>query len=343
MVQSTIDQIIHGDALKVLDELSSESIDLVLTDPPYFLDGFDDQWDTKRMAKSYKYYAVDSMVPGMKFDREQGVRLYNWFLEIAPKLYRVLKPGGFAFVFASPRLYHRLACAMDDAGFNIRDCFMWLYTQNQPKAMSLKHFVRKLDIPEEDKLVILEKLNGWKTPQIKSCFEPIVVAQKPYEGTLLKNFLTHNVGLFNTTVQVGQNMFPSNVLLVEKMDKHLDRYFLIPKPTREEKGLTNAHFTVKPVLLCQHLIQLATIPNAVVLDPFAGTGTTCVAAKALQRHYLGIEIQEDYVDIALERLQTNLGNESKRNRNAQLALLEERSKYITDGMRTSERKKVTHG
>ena len=319
MNQSRMDQIICGDALKVLDELDSESIDLVLTDPPYFLDGFDDRWDTERMAKSYKYYAVDSMVPGMRFDREQGVRLYEWFLKVSQKLYRVLKPGGFAFVFASPRLYHRLACAMDDASFNIRDCFIWLYTQNQPKAMSLKHFVKKLDIPEKDKLAILEKIDGWKTPQIKSCFEPIVVAQKPYEGTLLRNFLAHNVGLFNTTVQIGQNMFPSNVLLVEKMDEYLDRYFLIPKPTKKEKGTTNKHFTVKPVLLCRHLIQLATVSNAIVLDPFAGTGTSCVAAKALDRHYLGIEIQQDYVDIALERLQSNLGNEKEENTNAQLS------------------------
>lgn len=319
MPQSLIDQIIHGDAREVLDEIDSETVDVVLTDPPYFLDGFDDQWDTKRMTKSYKYYAVESLVPGMRFDREQGLRLYQWFLEIACKLHRVLKPGGFLFVFASPRLYHRLASAVDDAGFNVRDCFMWLYTQNQPKAMGLLHFVKKLAIPEEDKLAILERLNGWKTPQIKSCFEPIVVAQKPYEGTLLKNFLAHNVGLFNTTVQVGQNMFPSNVLLVEKMDKYLDRYFLIPKPTRQEKGATNIHFTVKPVLLCQHLISLATIPNAVVLDPFAGTGTTCLAAKTLGRHYLGIEVQKDYVDIALKRLQSDLGNEKEENTNAQLS------------------------
>lgn len=318
MAQFTIDQIIHGDALKVLDELESESMDLVLTDPPYFLDGFDDQWDTERMAKNYKYYAVDSMVPGMKFDRKQGIRLYDWFLKVAQKLYRVLKPGGFAFVFASPRLYHRMACAMDDSGFNIRDCFMWLYTQNQPKAMSLKHFVRKSDISEKDKLTILEKLNGWKTPQIKSCFEPIVVAQKPYEGTLLKNFLAHNVGLFNTTVQVGQNMFPANVLLVEEMDKYLDRYFLISKPTREEKGTTNIHFTVKPVLLCQHLIRLATVSDAVVLDPFAGTGTTCLAAKSLGRHYLGIEIQKEYADIALKRLQLVPRDERNESINTQL-------------------------
>jgi site-specific DNA-methyltransferase (adenine-specific) len=319
MTQSPIDQIIHGNALKVLDKLDSESIDLVLTDPPYFLDGFDDQWDTKRMAKNYKYYAVESMVPGMKFDHEQGKRLYKWFLKVSRKLFRVLKPGGFAFVFASPRLYHQVTCAMDDAGFNIRDCFLWLYTQNQPKAMGLQHFVRKLDIPEKEKLTMLDKLNGWKTPQIKSCFEPIAVAQKPYEGTLLKNFLAHNVGLFNTTVQVGQNMFPSNVLLVEKIDEYLDRYFLIPKPTRKEKGTTNIHFTVKPLLLCQHLIQLASVPNAIILDPFVGTGTTCVAAKSLGRHYIGIETQKDYVDIALKRLQSKLENEKAENTNIQLS------------------------
>lgn len=332
MAKSLLDQIIHGDALQILDELESESVDLVLTDPPYFLDGFDNQWDTKRMAKSYKYYAVESMVPGMRFDREQGLRLYKWFSEVAHKLDRVMKPGGFAFVFASPRLYHRLACAMDDAGLNIRDCFMWLYTQNQPKAMGLEHFVRRLDISENSKQTILEKLNGWKTPQIKSCFEPIVVAQKPPKGTLLKNFLEYNVGLFDTTVRVGQNMFPSNVLLVDGMDEYLDRYFLIPKPTRKEKGVTNAHFTVKPLLLCQHLIRLATMPSATVLDPFAGTGTTCLAAQTLGRHYIGIDTNPEYVEIALKRLENTFieGNDKEigRNKVIQPLLLEPKPEYI---------------
>ena len=69
-------------------------------------------------------------------------------LKISKEIFRILKPGGFFFSFASPRLYHRMTCAIDDAGFEIRDSFIWLYTQNQPKAMSLNHFVKRLDISE---------------------------------------------------------------------------------------------------------------------------------------------------------------------------------------------------
>lgn len=97
-IKSFLDQIIHGDALKILDEIESDSIDIVLTDPPYFLDAFDDQWDMKRITKNHKYYAVETLVPGMKFDREQGLCLYQWFLVIAKKLHRVVKPSGFLFV-----------------------------------------------------------------------------------------------------------------------------------------------------------------------------------------------------------------------------------------------------
>ena len=84
----------------------------------------------------------------MKFDKEQGKKFYDWYYKIAKEILRVLKPGGFFFSFSSPRLYHRMVSAIDDAGFLIRDCFIWLYTQNQPKAMSLNHFIDKLN---EDK------------------------------------------------------------------------------------------------------------------------------------------------------------------------------------------------
>lgn len=75
-----------------------------------------------------------------------------------------------------------MACAVEDAGFHIRDCFMWLYTQSQPKAMSLHHFVDRMPVGEAEKAVIKSRLEHWKTPQLKSCFEPILVAQKPREN-----------------------------------------------------------------------------------------------------------------------------------------------------------------
>ena len=299
-----LDQIICGDALEVLPRLPANSVDLVLTDPPYFLDKLDNEWTPERAARRfYKSQAVFHLPPGMKFDPNQGRRMYEWYLEVSRELLRVLKPGGFFFSFSSPRLFHRMACAVEDAGFHIRDTFLWLYTQNQPKAMGVTHFIERMPLSEDTKQSLKERLSGWKTPQVKSCYEPIIVAQKPYEGTFLENMLQHGVGLFHTEVRIGQNMFPANVLLVEGIEETLDKYFLVPKPSVDERGAFNQHPSVKPLALCEYLIQLTVPEGAVVLDPFLGSGTTALAARNLKRRYIGIEINPEYVAIACKRLQ----------------------------------------
>ncbi len=299
-----LDQIVCGDALEILPRLPAHSIDLVLTDPPYFLDKLDNEWTPERAARRfYKSQAVFHLPPGMKFDPNQGRRMYEWYLEVSRELLRVLKPGGFFFSFSSPRLLHRMACAVEDAGFHIRDTFLWLYTQNQPKAMGVAHFIERMPLSEDTKQSLKERLSGWKTPQVKSCYEPIIVAQKPYEGTFLENMLQYGVGLFHTEVRIGQNMFPANVLLVEGVEETLDKYFLVPKPSVEERGAFNQHPAVKPLALCEYLIQLAAPEGAVVLDPFLGSGTTALAAHNLKRRYIGIEINPEYVAIAHQRLQ----------------------------------------
>jgi len=299
-----LDQIICGDALEILPRLPANSVDLVLTDPPYFLDKLDNEWTPERAARRfYKSQAVFHLPPGMKFDPNQGRRMYEWYLEVSRELLRVLKPGGFFFSFSSPRLFHRMACAVEDAGFHIRDTFLWLYTQNQPKAMGVAHFIERMPLSEDTKQSLKERLSGWKTPQVKSCYEPIIVAQKPYEGTFLENMLQYGVGLFHTEVRIGQNMFPANVLLVEGVEETLDKYFLVPKPSVEERGAFNQHPAVKPLALCEYLIQLTVPEGAVVLDPFLGSGTTALAARSLKRRYIGIEINPEYVAIACKRLQ----------------------------------------
>src|SRR3990167_2358167 len=298
-----INKIICADTLELLPQIEPDSIDVVLTDPPYFLDKLDDNWDYEKVSSQNNQYAIKSLPAGMKFDRELGKRFYTWYLDISEEIFRILKPGGFFFSFSSPRLYHRMASAIDDVGFEIRDAFMWLYTQNQAKAMGVDHFIRKMNIDEKAKEKIRAKLNGWKTPQIKSCFEPIAMAQKPPDQTYLNNMLKHEVGLFNTNVRIGDNMYPANVFSIDSINELIDRAFLLPKPNKKEKGEYNDHKTVKPLAICEYLIKLSAFSkNAVVLDPFIGSGTTAIAAKKLGKNYIGIDANEKYVKISERRI-----------------------------------------
>jgi site-specific DNA-methyltransferase (adenine-specific) len=305
-IQPLLNNIYHTDALKFMKSIPDNSIDLILTDPPYFLDKLDNEWNHQKVSENKDYCKVVKSLPaGMKFDKEQGVRFYNWYIQIASEMFRILKPGAFLFSFSSPRLFHRMACAIDDAGFLLRDTLLWIYTQNQPKAMSLNHFIEKSKMSQQEKENLTQLLNGWKTPQLKSCYEPIAMAQKPTEGTFLENFQKYKVGLINTNILTGihQNMFPSNVLTHDIILNEMDKYFLVSKPTKKEKGEFNTHKTVKPLSICEHLIKLTTFDNsAIVFDPFAGSGTTLVAAKKLNRNYLGCDINEEYINIAKKRL-----------------------------------------
>ena len=303
-MQKYINKIIHNDTLNFLPKLKPNSIDIILTDPPYFLDKMDHNWNTKKVKSPKKPYAIKHLPAGMKFNREQGKNFYSWYLKISEELFRVLKPGGFFFSFSSPRLYHRMTCAIDDAGFEIRDCFIWLYTQNQPKAMSLHHFINKMDKSEKEKEKLNRKFKEWKTPQVKSCHEPIAMAQKPIEGTYLENSAKYNVSLINTNVKQGlyKDMFVSNIMTSEYIGHRVDKVFLVDKPKENEKGVFNNHKTVKPLSLFRYLINLTTRKNSIVLDPFIGSGTTAVACKELGRKFIGIEINKQYIDIATRRL-----------------------------------------
>ena len=277
------------DYLKTLED---NSIDCCLTDPPYYIGTLTKSWQPSDLSYITKNQIVKSLPGGMKLDPKKSLEFQSWYFEISKELYRVLKPGAFFFSFSAPRLYHRATCAIEDAGFIIRDCFAWLYTQSQPKAMSLNRFLKegkKLD-------------KKWKTPQIKSCFEPITVGQKSPEGTLLNNFQKYGVGLFNTDIKLGEEMFPANCVSEESISEEIDHFFLVKKPTKKEKGEYNTHPTAKPITICQYIIELATQPKALVLDPFAGSGSILVAAKQLGRNYIGVDMNAEYITIAQRRL-----------------------------------------
>ncbi len=81
-------------------------------------------------------------------------------------------------------------------------------------------------------------------------------------------------------------------------------FLIVPKASKSEKGEFNGHPTVKPLRLMSYLITMGSRPNDIVLDPFSGSGTTCLAAKQLGRQYLGIELSEEYATIARKRLES---------------------------------------
>lgn len=287
-----LDEVYTGDAAALLKKLDPDTVDLVLTDPPYFLDKLDSAWDPNAVKKSTTGQTVKHLPAGMKFDPEQGRNLQQWYLEISRSIFDVLKPGGFFMSFSSPRLVHRMAVAMEDAGFHIRDIFIWLYPQGWAKGSSLARYA-----PKDRR----DELKSWKTPQVRGNYEPIIVAQKPPVGSLTKNFLKSRVGLFNFEATLVGGLSPSNVLATEEVEG-VPNIFLVAKPRKKEKGDYNTHPTVKPVELLRHLIRLTTDKGALVLDPFLGSGSTAVAALLEGRHYIGFDINEDYVRIARRRI-----------------------------------------
>jgi site-specific DNA-methyltransferase (adenine-specific) len=279
----------HGNAFAVLKEIPDNSIHFALTDPPYFIDGMADDWsDTELQRKASRAGVIGSLPVGMKFDPAQGRNFQRFMEPICRELHRVLKPGGFAVIFSQARLYGRLAVAAEDTGFELRDMLGWIY-EGQAKAFSQSHFVRKMrHLSTAEREAILRRLDGRKTPQLKPCIEPMVLAQKPREGTFVENWLTHEVGLVDTS-QSLDGKFPGNLMPCAK-------------PSKAEKGEGNTHLTVKPVQLLEHLIRLFTTEGQTVLDPFLGSGSTAVAAKAAGRNCIGIEIERNYVRIAEQRL-----------------------------------------
>ena len=129
----------------------------------------------------------------MKFDKKQVKNLYDYYIELAKLLYNKMKPGAYFLSFSSPRLSHAIAMACEIAGFEIRDMINWTYTQAMPKGMSMTHIIKKMKgLTDSQKSKLIEEYKDFKTPQIRSCFEPICVAMKPVEGRFIDNELNFN-------------------------------------------------------------------------------------------------------------------------------------------------------
>lgn len=193
-------QIINGNCLTELDKLNENSIDCIITDPPYELNFMGKGWDRS----------------GISFNAE------TW-----NKCLRVLKPGGYLMAFGGSRTFHRIACAIEDGGFEIRDVVLWLYGCGFPKSMNIGLAVdKKQGVDNTTGEIVKGKVNtgsgcyNWNDPAhagevktyvkriaqnewrgwgtcLKPAYEPIIVARKPFNGTCVDNVLENRVGGLN--------------------------------------------------------------------------------------------------------------------------------------------------
>lgn len=390
-----INKIYNGECIETLKTLPDNSIDSIVTDPPYELGFMGKAWDNTGIA-------------------------YN--VEVWKECLRVLKPGGHLLSFGGTRTYHRMAVAIEDAGFEIRDQIQWLYGSGFPKSHNISKAIdKKKGVKREivglnpnhraisgvnyegvyaggntgNKHITApateesKQWDGWGTA-LKPANEPIVMARKPLsEKTIVDNVLEHGTGGINIddsrvkfsenddsrigksyqhnvkaglengnkkdhasgdkqTLHNNEGRFPANVILDEDAAKILDsqtgtlksgnnctrrqegfflehgglgragdiqttygdsggasRFFYCAKAAKKEKGSFNNHPTVKPIKLMEYLVNLVTPKDGVVLDPFSGSGSTLVAAKNKGYNYVGIELEEEYIEIIKKRLEDN--------------------------------------
>lgn len=329
-------KLINNDCLQAMKELEENTIDSIVTDPPYGISFLGKEWDHG--------------VPGVEF----------WVETL-----RVAKPGAYLLAFGGTRTFHRLTVAIEDAGFEIRDCIMWVYGVGFPKSYNIgKH---------------AEGWEGWGTA-LKPAWEPIIVARKPVEGSATDNVRKYGTGGMNidacrvgteevatvgdknkstngmykgmdkifTEKHIGRHpanfihdgseevlqLFPESKTTPSKStpknskpkyggnsynnSKTLNtsttalndqgsnaRFFYSAKISSKDRneGCQNNHPTVKPTDLMAYLCRLVTQPGGTVLDPFMGSGSTGKAAIREGFNFIGMDLDADYVEIARARIE----------------------------------------
>jgi site-specific DNA-methyltransferase (adenine-specific) len=222
--------IIQGDNRETLKTIPDNSIDAIVTDPPYGIDFLGKSWDANTGA-----------------------------LETYQECLRVLKPGGHILAFSAARTYHHLAITLEQAGFEIRDQIMWIYSSGFPKSQ---------DVGKQlDKKEIANDWTGWGT-SLKPAHEPIALARKPIKLSIAKNVQQWGTGALNIDAtrvgdeifdtsqnrrttqdsqiydggwagkeggEIVQGRFPSNV--IGEIEQQYQKYFYCPKVSRKERHI----------------------------------------------------------------------------------------------------------
>lgn len=289
--------IIHGDCNEIMKQIDDNSIACCITDPPYNYEFIGRAWDEKEINRRLDRVKESSstLVKNIPYgsglaggvrnarwydkNRKNIIDYQKWVESWGEELFRILKPGALVLIFNSTRTAAHIQVALENVGFYARDVIAWRRNSGIPKGINIAKKLEKLG--DEN----AADWNGWHSC-LRNEWESIVVVQKPLVNNYIETLNKYHVGLFQAKEDTS---FQSNI---------------IENIKREPLDDFNSHPTVKPLELMEKLVKL-TVPTTygnIVLDPFAGSGTTLLAAQNLGIDYLGIEINSEYVNIAKKRL-----------------------------------------
>lgn len=344
-------ELIFSDVKVALRQMIAEGrkVHSILTDPPYGLMSI-----IKRFGKNQAAARVEGtdgsfsrLSAGFMGRQWDGTQIEN-DPELWALAFEVLLPGGYLLAFSSPRTGHRMACAIEDAGFVMHPFIGWAYGTGLAKQKDLASFMAREDLSQ------VERWEGYAYggQARKPALEPVYVAQKPFsERNGALNVLKHGVGAVNIDgCRNKRGNHPANLIsdgsianadlfevyrcrtcgdrgwIVEGYGAEVEqvacpdcsgmstdpdpfvsnRVFYFAKADAEDRA-GSLHPSVKPVLLLRSLVRHITPPGGTVLDLFAGTGTTGVAAAIEGRDCIMIEREADYADDIVRRFQMETG------------------------------------
>lgn len=319
--------LVQAESIKFLAKLPASCIDAVVTDPPYGIGFGGASWD--------------GGVGNRQLSTGEGFERFSeaW----ARQVLRVLKPGGHLVSFGAARTGHRMTAGLEDAGFEIRDQLTWLFSSGMPKSRRLPGGRGSALKPAHEPIVLARKplavVGGTKQSIVSNDAQfgtgtlgvdatriPRLPGDPAPEGYWPANVvLSHDL-----QCQGGACVSGCSVPLIDRMhsaSQRLSRIFYASKATRAEReagleGLerrvrpvfsaspgvsrprANIHATVKPLELMRWLVRLVAPAGGLVLDPFAGSGSTgcAVLLEGSGRQFIGLEREADYAAIARSRL-----------------------------------------
>lgn len=273
-----------GDCVKRMKNMSSESVDCVITDAPYGIDF--SEWDVLHNNNNSALLGKSPANEGSSVFKSRGKPLNGWSEEDKYKskqiqqwvekwmveLFRITKPCSPVLIFTGRQYLHRFAIAAEDTGFVLKDTISWDKKTAVFRAQRVSCVLERRGVHIGD--------GDWRLGNLSPQVEPILYLFNPYPTgtTITDQFLSSGLGCINTANQKS-NLISISSRVVDKK-----------------------HETQKPVELMELLVELVSKEGHTVLDPFMGSGTTGVACKNLGRKFIGVERDPEYFNIAKERI-----------------------------------------